>query len=226
MSTLWYHWSCGESEYLGFWASVMSAEPSCLPRHTEREITPTWGSNSQKGKHIYNARSLTKWDCLSPLVAQSCLTLCDSMGYHPPGSSVHGILQVSILEWVAIPFFRVSSQPRYQIWLSCIAGIFFHTWATREAYCSQKYKVSYDLVFQTWESYWIKYLSQYLIIKQSLWAKISWYSRHYFLSIYFLIRGKLLYNVLVSAIKHHESVIIIHIPPPPEPPTPPPIPSL
>ena len=112
MSTLWYHWSCGESEYLGIWASVMSAEPSCLPRHTEGEITPTWGSNSQKGKHIYNARSLTKWYCLSPLVAQSCLTLCDSMGYHPPSSSVRGILQVSILEWVAIPFFRVSSQPQ------------------------------------------------------------------------------------------------------------------
>ena len=75
MPTLWYHWSCGEREYLGFWASVMSAEPSYLPRHTEGEITPTWGSSSQKGKHIYNARSLTKWYCLSPLVAQSCLTL-------------------------------------------------------------------------------------------------------------------------------------------------------
>ena len=41
------------------------------------------------------------------LVAQSCLTLCDPMGRSPPGSSVHGILQARILEWVVIPFSRV-----------------------------------------------------------------------------------------------------------------------
>ena len=39
-------------------------------------------------------------------VAQSCLTLCDRMDYSPPGSSVHGILQAKILEWVAISFSR------------------------------------------------------------------------------------------------------------------------
>ena len=43
------------------------------------------------------------------LVTQSCLTLCDPMDYSPPGSSVHGILQARILEWVAIPFSRGSS---------------------------------------------------------------------------------------------------------------------
>ena len=41
------------------------------------------------------------------------------------GSSVHGILQARILEWVAIPFFRVSSQPRDQTQVSHIAGRFF-----------------------------------------------------------------------------------------------------
>ena len=40
------------------------------------------------------------------LVAQFCLTLCDSMDCSPPGSSVHGILQAGILEWVANPFSR------------------------------------------------------------------------------------------------------------------------
>ena len=40
------------------------------------------------------------------LVTQLCLTLCDLMDYSPPGSSVHGILQARILEWVAIPFSR------------------------------------------------------------------------------------------------------------------------
>ena len=43
---------------------------------------------------------------------QSCLTLGDPMDCSPPGSSVHGILQARILEWVACPFSRVSSQPR------------------------------------------------------------------------------------------------------------------
>jgi len=38
------------------------------------------------------------------LVTQSCLTLCHPMDCSPPGSSVHGILQARILEWVAIPF--------------------------------------------------------------------------------------------------------------------------
>ena len=40
------------------------------------------------------------------LCAQSCLTLCDPMDCTPPGSSVHGILQARILEWIAISFFR------------------------------------------------------------------------------------------------------------------------
>ena len=46
------------------------------------------------------------------LVAQLCLTLCDPMDCSPPGSSVHGILQARILEWVVISFSRGSSQPR------------------------------------------------------------------------------------------------------------------
>ncbi|XP_061242320.1 zinc finger protein 677-like isoform X2 [Bos javanicus] len=53
-------------------------------------------------------------DNFSPevLVAQSCLILCDPMDHSPPGSSVHGIFQARILEGVAIPFSRRSSQPR------------------------------------------------------------------------------------------------------------------
>ena len=46
------------------------------------------------------------------LVAQLCLTLCHPMDYSKPDSSVHGILQARILEWVAIPFARGSSRPR------------------------------------------------------------------------------------------------------------------
>ena len=66
-------------------------------------------------------------------VAQSCLTLCDSMDCSPPGSSVHGILQARILEWVAISFSRGSSRPRDWTQVSHIAGIRFNLRATREA---------------------------------------------------------------------------------------------
>ena len=58
-------------------------------------------------------------------VAQSCLTLCNPMDCSLPGSSVHGISQARILEWVAISFSRESSPPRNRTCISCIAGRFF-----------------------------------------------------------------------------------------------------
>ena len=63
---------------------------------------------------------------------QSCLTLCDPMDWSLPDPSVHGILQAGILEWVALPSSRGSSQPRDQTQVSCISGRFFTVWATRE----------------------------------------------------------------------------------------------
>ena len=61
-------------------------------------------------------------------VAQSCLTLCNPMDY-----TVHAILQARILEWVAIPFSRGSSQPRDRTQVFHIAGGFFTSSATRES---------------------------------------------------------------------------------------------
>ena len=57
---------------------------------------------------------------------QSCPTLCNPLDYSPPSSSVHGILQASILEWVAMPSSREFSQPGVQTCISCIAGGFFY----------------------------------------------------------------------------------------------------
>ena len=65
---------------------------------------------------------------VSVKVAQLCLSLCNSMNY-----TVQGILQARILEWVAFPFSRASSQPRDLTQVSHIAGGFFTNWATREA---------------------------------------------------------------------------------------------
>ena len=67
------------------------------------------------------------------LVTQSCPTPCDPMDCSPSGSSVHGIVQARILEWVTIPFSRGSSRPRDGTRVFCIAGWFFTVWATREA---------------------------------------------------------------------------------------------
>ena len=67
-------------------------------------------------------------------VIQSCPTLCD-----PMDCIVHGILQARILEWVAFPFSRGSSQPRDQTQLSHIAGGFFTSWATRYIQIQQYY---------------------------------------------------------------------------------------
>ena len=66
-------------------------------------------------------------------VAQSCLTLCDPVDCSPPGSSIHGILQARILEWVAISSSRGSSWPRDQTQVSRIAGRCFNLWAIWEA---------------------------------------------------------------------------------------------
>ena len=63
-------------------------------------------------------------------VAQSCSALWDPMDCSLPGSSVHGIFQARVLEWVAISFSRWSSWPRDWTWISRIVGRCFTTWAT------------------------------------------------------------------------------------------------
>ena len=74
--------------------------------------------------------------CRHAKLLQLCLTLCDPMDYSPPGSSVLGILQARILEWVTISSSRGSAQPRDQTRISyvcCIGGRFFITSATWKA---------------------------------------------------------------------------------------------
>ena len=73
---------------------------------------------------------------MKALVIQSCLPLCDPMDSSPPGSSVHGILQARILEWVAMPFSRGSSWCRDRTPASHIAGRYFTIWATWLPYSS------------------------------------------------------------------------------------------
>ena len=65
-------------------------------------------------------------------VIQLCPTLWDPMDCSLPRSSIHGIFQTRVLEWVAISLSRESSQPRDQIWVSCVVGRCCMVWATRE----------------------------------------------------------------------------------------------
>jgi len=83
---------------------------------------PTPSRNRHSGSHHQS------YQVCEVKVTQSCLTLCD-----PMDSTVCGILQARILEWVAIPFFRGSSQPRDRTQVSHIAGGFFTNWVIREA---------------------------------------------------------------------------------------------
>ena len=85
-------------------------------------------------------------------VAQSCLTLCDPTDYSPPGSSVHGILQARILEWVAIPSSRGSSRARVEPRSPALQADSLLSTPPRR--CSQAYPVAFSdcsiLMDQVW----------------------------------------------------------------------------
>jgi len=92
----------------------------------------------QNTSHILLARSVHVCVCS---VVQSCLTLCDPIDCSLPGSSIHGIFQARILEWLTISSSRGSFWPRDQTCISCVSCIgkhvFYHwvTWkAQAEAY--------------------------------------------------------------------------------------------
>ena len=84
------------------------------------------------GNGFYSCFFLINYMCVC-LVAQFCLTLGNPLDCCPSGSSVHGILQTRILEWVAMPSSRASSLPRDRTRVSCTADGFFTIWVTREA---------------------------------------------------------------------------------------------
>ena len=80
-----------------------------------------------KNCEIISAHCLKLLVYFTCLQAQSGPTLCNRMDCSPPGSSVHGILQARILEWVVMPSSRGSSQPRDRTCVSWIASGFFTT---------------------------------------------------------------------------------------------------
>ena len=109
----------------------------------------------QRGRHYYlqagtaicAARQVKRSE-----VAQSGPTLCDPIDCSLQGSSVHGIFQARILNWVTIPFSRVSSQPRDQTRVSCVAG----RWATREARSKTRVYSNFPVASRIWPTFQLK----------------------------------------------------------------------
>ena len=96
--------------------------------------------------HGHDYFSLCPYMCVC-LITQLCLTLCDPLDCSPPGSSVHGIFQIRLLEWVAISFSGGSSEPRDWPCISCMKGGLFTHWAIGEASCGH-----WPFVYHLWRN--------------------------------------------------------------------------
>ena len=107
--------------YLAHFAVPSMQALTCLSiQQTIPEISASMTHSLQVRKRSTLLAVVSRFPKVKVLVAQSCPTLCDPMDCSLPGSSV----QARILEWVAIPFSRRSSQLRNQTQVSCIAGRF------------------------------------------------------------------------------------------------------
>ena len=121
------------------------------------------------------------------VISISCSVVSDfdPMDCSPPGSSVHGILQARILEWVAIPFSRGSSWPRDWTCVSCIAGRFFTIWPPRKSiYWMKKWKAQIShkylesgINFQWWHEKWIQRLHHPWIQKVLSLTRLSFHGQ-------------------------------------------------
>ena len=83
-------------------------------------------------------KRFTVWTTTESKFTQSYPTLCDPMDCSLPGSSVHGIFQAIVLEWIAISFSRGSSRPRDRVQVSRIVDKRFTAWATAINCCFAK----------------------------------------------------------------------------------------
>ena len=112
-----------------WWQGRASGREEKRYRTLDTQNLATWKKVLQWGEAKVSSKGcVCVCVCVYVLVVQSCPTLCDPMNCSLPGSSVYGILQAKILEWVATTFSRESSQPRDWTQVSHIAGRFFTIW--------------------------------------------------------------------------------------------------
>ena len=145
-------WSCGPDTTVNGDTTLLSTQewssgpgwpmniliPLVMVNGSKMGMWCTQGRDEWNRKHVTYLRIFKFLCAVLCLVVQSCPTLCDPMSCSPLDSSVHGILQARILEWVAMPSSRGSSQPRDRTQVSCIAGGLPTVWATREAQTTKK----------------------------------------------------------------------------------------
>ena len=113
------------------WRIPGTGEPGRLPSMGSYRVGQDWSDLAAAAA----AAETKDWiDQVKVLLTQIYPILCKTMNYSQPGSSVPGILQARILEWVAIPISRGSFWLRDQTQVSCMAGKFFTIWATREVW--------------------------------------------------------------------------------------------
>ena len=106
------------------WFDLLTVQETLksLPQHHNSEASNS-SVLSLYGPHSHLYMTTGKYMTVKVLVTQSCLTLCHPRDCSPPGSSVQGILQARILEWVSMLSSRVSSQPGDRTCISCVSCI-------------------------------------------------------------------------------------------------------
>ena len=121
-------WKTWGMNFLNLWGLEILCLTSVVSKYSWG-WTYTWERVIDiRNKEEYNTLIL-KYKCVyltqlcMCVCAQLCPTLCDSMDCGLPGSSVHGLFQARILEWVAVSSSRGSSQPRAQTLISCVSFI-------------------------------------------------------------------------------------------------------
>ena len=124
---------------------------------------------TQLPSHCISEENPTHPRDLESEVTQSCLTLCDPMAYSLPGSSVHGIFQVIVLEWIAISFSRGSSQPSDRTRVSCTAGRFITDWATRHTYIHVYMHICIHVLYDVYEELLSSKRINYWYMQQHEW---------------------------------------------------------
>ena len=98
----------------------------------------SWWWTGRPGVLLFMGSQIVGYDWVTDLIwfnyYWSAVTLCDPMDCSPPHSSINGIFQAGVLEWVAISSSRRSSQPQGWTWVSCMVDRRFTIWITREVY--------------------------------------------------------------------------------------------
>ena len=125
------------------WNILWMEEPGRLQSMGSQRVRHDWATSFFAWNVPWYLEFSWRDLCEAVKLTQSCLTLCDPMDCSPPGSSIHGIFQASILKWVAISSSSRSSWPRDWTWVSHIVGRCFTIWGTRKVLFIRLYLLIY-----------------------------------------------------------------------------------